>query len=352
MNEELFLKLISGETTGAVPTVLKAGLSGLSLFYRCGVSARNLAFDIGLKRTWSAPVPVISVGNLTTGGTGKTPFVAWLANWFQDQSLKPGLLSRGYRSLDNQSNDEKLLLDNLCPGVPHLQDPDRCHSAQFACEEYGTKVLILDDGFQHRKLNRQLDIVLIDALNPWGFGALLPRGLLREPMSSLNRASLVVLTRVDQVPPEQLTELKKQITRTTGQKQIVEVAFPPQQLINAVGDTKHLDEIKGARIYAFCGIGNPQGFKQTLEKMNGELLEFQSYPDHYHYSESDLQEISEKLEQHNADFAVTTHKDLVKIPQNNLGTKPLWALQIGCQIIARQEFLDVSLENIRKQIVA
>jgi tetraacyldisaccharide 4'-kinase len=160
---------------------------------------RNRLFDWGWKRTHQADVPVVSVGNITTGGTGKTPLVAFLANWFQDQGQKPAILSRGYRAVDGGPNDEKLVLDLLCPGIMHLQNPDRVASARHAVTAQQVQVLVLDDGFQHRRLARDLDLVLIDATCPWGYGAVLPRGLLREPRSGMKRADLAIITRADQV---------------------------------------------------------------------------------------------------------------------------------------------------------
>jgi tetraacyldisaccharide 4'-kinase len=188
VNDAKFRDLISGHRRGVASSLLRGGLSLLSLPYRAGVFLRNKSFDHGLRRVSRAEVPVISVGNVTAGGTGKTPFVAYLANWFGGRSMKVVLLSRGYRALEGEVNDEKLVLDQQCPGVPHLQHPDRVRSARVACREHGAQVIILDDGFQHRRLHRDLNIVLVDALNPWGYGHLLPRGLMREPRSALRRA--------------------------------------------------------------------------------------------------------------------------------------------------------------------
>src|SRR5690606_8255127 len=137
-------------------------------FYGAAVQWRNFAFDRGWYRVHRAGVPVISVGNLTTGGTGKTPLVAWLVHQLEQLGASPAILSRGYRSVDSHANDEKLVLDRLCPGVPHIQNPDRVAGARAALADGVCNLLVLDDGFQHRRLHRDLDLVLIDALNPWG----------------------------------------------------------------------------------------------------------------------------------------------------------------------------------------
>ena len=135
-------------------------------------------------------MPVISVGNITTGGTGKTPMVAWLARWFRNQDVRVALVSRGYRAEAEGQNDEARELATLLPDVPHLQNPDRVAAARIAIDELETQLIILDDGFQHRRIHRDLEIVLIDALQPFGFGHVLPRGLLREPLRGLAHPTL------------------------------------------------------------------------------------------------------------------------------------------------------------------
>ncbi len=149
--------------------------------YRLLVETRNRHYDRAADAAKRVPVPVVSVGNLTTGGTGKTPMVAWLARWFQQRGLRPVIVSRGYGSQNGQPNDEARELAEQLPDVPHLQDADRVRGAQQAIAQHGAQVILLDDGFQHRRLHRDLDIVLVDALQPFGSEHLLPRGLLRSP---------------------------------------------------------------------------------------------------------------------------------------------------------------------------
>src|SRR5262245_12493692 len=153
---------------------------------------RNWLYDRGWKRTHRAAVPVVSVGNLTVGGTGKTPCVEFVARWFRERDRRVAILSRGYGSTGG-ANDEAMVLEENLPDVPHLQGADRVALAAAAVEELESEVLVLDDGFQHRRLARDLDLVLVDATNPWGHGAVLPRGLLREPASGLRRAGAVLL---------------------------------------------------------------------------------------------------------------------------------------------------------------
>jgi tetraacyldisaccharide 4'-kinase len=207
----VYQELIRGSRRGVFANAARLGLQTVAFFYAAGVQLRNRGFDWGLLPIHRANVPVVSIGNLTAGGTGKTPMVAAVADWFTSRNMLPVILSRGYRALEDSLNDEKLVLDQLCPHVPHLQSPDRLKSAREASAHLGAQVLILDDGYQHRRLARDLDIVLIDALDPWGAGHLLPRGLLREPKSALQRADLVVLTRADQCAPGEKARLLNEI---------------------------------------------------------------------------------------------------------------------------------------------
>ena len=173
---------------------------GCAFYGSGGSAARNTAYDRGWKSVHRAAVPVISVGNITLGGTGKTPMVEWLARWYRRRDVRVALISRGYGHAGG-INDEGLVLEENLPDVPHLQDPDRVRLADIAVAELETELIILDDGFQHRRLARDLDLVMLDALDPFGLGRLFPRGLLREPVSSLRRASAVILSRADLLEP-------------------------------------------------------------------------------------------------------------------------------------------------------
>ena len=345
MNDAEFRELISGRRRGVAATLLRGGLKLLSLPYGAGVLLRNKAFDLRVSRVFQAAVPVISVGNVTAGGTGKTPFVAYLANWFKDRGVPVALLSRGYRALEGTVNDEKLVLDRECPDVPHLQDPNRLRAAEIACREHGARLLILDDGFQHRRLHRDWNIALIDALNPWGYGNLLPRGLLREPISALKRADVVVLTRADQCPAQRLEEIGT-VLRSIGCQQWVEVAFAPTELTNSSGETRAVEAFSGQPVAAFCGIGNPTGFKQTLADSGYDPLFFDVFPDHHHYTADESQGIADRAIAHGVKALLTTQKDLVKFPDRDLGGVPLWAVRIGVKVLDGGSLLQQRLESI------
>lgn len=302
-------------------------------------------FDWRIRSAQRAEVPVISLGNLTTGGTGKTPFVAYLTQWFQQQGLKVALLSRGYRALPGEENDEKLLLDRLCPGVPHYQNPNRCASATLAVTK-GAQILILDDGFQHRKLARDLDVVLIDAVNPWGYGYLLPRGLLREPKSSLQRADFVILTRADQCSQSTLERLTDDITKTLSPDRIAHAVFRPLGLVDAGGQTQTLESVAGKTVWAFCAIGNPTGFRQTLENAGFQVVGLETFPDHHHYSNEELEEIGSQAANASAELILTTSKDLVKIDKQMLSDLPVCAVEIGAEITQGFEAFERVLQSL------
>jgi tetraacyldisaccharide 4'-kinase len=341
--------LISGRARGPVAILARGGLSVASLFYSAAVRTRNRAFDLGVIRAHHASVPVVSVGNLTAGGTGKTPVVAAIIDWFTSHGVPPAILSRGYRPHAETANDEKLVLDQLCPGVPHLQGANRVKTARAAIERHGAQVLVLDDGFQHRRLARDLDLVLIDATDPWGAGHLLPRGLLREPRTALRRADAVILTRADQCSSGDKARLIGEIREFWRDEAPIEAVFRPTGLVNADGAHAALDSL-GA-VAAFCGIGNPDGFRRTLIAAGvRQLAAFRTFPDHHHYSEADLAALALWAREQRASVLVTTQKDLVKIPRSRLDGLPLWALTIRAEFPVGQERLTKRLQDLVMRI--
>jgi len=339
LNDE-FHALIRGDRTGIGPTLKRTGLWTLSLGYRLGVAWRNMAFERGWKATQKAQVPVVSVGNLTVGGTGKTPCVEYVARFYRELGLQVALLSRGYGS-EMGRNDEALVLEENLPDVPHLQGADRAALASTAVEELESEILVLDDGFQHRRLARDLDIVLIDATCPWGHGYLLPRGLLREPIGSLNRADVVMLTRCDLASAEEVRAIRETVTRVKPTLPIVESIHRPAQWCNASHGTTPLAALDGRPIAAFCGIGNPAAFRHTLVKLGLNVIAWRTFPDHHPYSKDDVEDLRNWARQLPADAALaTTQKDLVKIRLDRLGEKELWALHIQLHMTSGQDALE------------
>jgi tetraacyldisaccharide 4'-kinase len=311
---------------------VRSALGVLALGYSAAARLRNLGYDRGWFPTHRAAVPVISVGNLTAGGTGKTPMVEWITRWFRQRELRVALLSRGY-GRSTGLNDEGLVLDENLPDVPHLQDPDRVAISRIAVAELEAQLLILDDGFQHRRLARDLDIVLLDALEPFGGGRLLPRGLLREPVSSLRRAGVVVLSKADLIPPSERASIRAAVERAAGPLPWVESKHAPLDLRDAEGNSFPLAEIKEKAVAAFCGIGNPEGFRRTLEPRCGRVLDLRTFPDHHPYTGGDVSDLATWAVELGADLILTTQKDFVKLRTSTLGRVPLRALRIGLEVM-------------------
>jgi tetraacyldisaccharide 4'-kinase len=319
-----------------------------SLPYGIVVRLRNWGYTHRWFRVQRVPAPVISVGNLTVGGTGKTPAVEWVARFYRRHDLRVAILSRGYGREGGGLNDEaRVLYDNL-PDVPHLQGLDRVELARTALEELESEILILDDGFQHRRLARDLDLVLIDATLPWGHGYLLPRGLLREPRSGLRRAQVILLTRCDQVDAPRLAHLRQEIARIAPALPVVDTCHEPVDLVDANLRTETLTLPVDQPVAAFCGLGNPQAFQQTLTNLGARVLAFRSFPDHHAYSAQDVTDLEAWVDGLRIDnlIVVTTQKDLVKLRLTKLGTVPLWALRIRLRILQGEDVLDRQLLTI------
>jgi tetraacyldisaccharide 4'-kinase len=348
---EFFHNVVSGRRRGPGAILLRAGLRLASVPYGWATALRNRLFDRGWKRQEKSAVPVVSVGNLTLGGTGKTPCVEYIARFYREMGMCVAILSRGYGA--NQGpNDEALVLEENLPDVPHLQGGDRVALARAAVEELESEVLVLDDGFQHRRLARNLDVVLIDATNPWGHGYLFPRGLLRESPRGLKRAGVVVLTRCDQVTVEERKQLRDRVARFTPQSPVVEATHGPVELVNSEQRTVSLEELRNHPVAGVCGIGNPEAFRRTLTDRGANLCDFRTYADHHPYSRTDVEELRRWAARQPADCVVlTTQKDLVKLRLAHLADRPLWALRIRLQGLAENGLaaLDESLKNATKQ---
>jgi tetraacyldisaccharide 4'-kinase len=331
--------VVSGQAYGLWPAVLRGGLWTASVPYGWATRWRNRLYDGGWKRSRRAAVPVVSIGNLTLGGTGKTPCVEYVARFYARAGRRVAILSRGYGSKVGH-NDEALLLRENLPEVPHYQGADRVSLAAEAVARSASEVLVLDDGFQHRRLARDLDLVLLDATQPFGHGRLFPRGLLREAPESLQRAGLVVLTRCDQVTATERRWLHKQAARLAPDVPVVETIHRPLELTNAAAQAP-LSRVAERYVAAFCGIGNPDAFRATLKTLGAEVSAFRTFPDHHAYSQADMEELGTWARQHATDgIVLTTQKDLVKLRRAQLGGRDLWALRIGLHVESGQDTLD------------
>jgi tetraacyldisaccharide 4'-kinase len=333
--------VISGQARGLWPGLQRAGLHLASVPYGLAVGTRNRLYDRGWLSSRRAPVPVVSVGNLTAGGTGKTPCVEYVARFYRQRDLRVAVLSRGYGSTGGP-NDEALVLEENLPDVPHLQGPDRAALADIAVEELESEILVLDDAFQHRRLARDLDLVLVDATDPWGCGRLLPRGLLRESPHGLRRAGAVVLTRCDQAPAAAVARLAETVAGLAPGVPVVRTTHRPTELVNR--DAAPLERLRQRQVAAFCGIGNPEAFRQTLLGLGARVEAFRTFPDHHGYTRADVEDLTSWARRQAADgVVVTTQKDLVKLRLTRLGPCELWAVRVRLHVEAGQDALDHKL---------
>jgi tetraacyldisaccharide 4'-kinase len=326
-------------------------LAGL---YRAALTLRDLWFRMpgAAKR---AACPVVSVGNLTVGGTGKTPLVAYLARLVGEMGGRPVILSRGYGAASGRTNEEAIELARLCPGVPHLQNPDRLAALEGWLAGNLCDMAILDDGFQHRRLARNLDIVLIDALRPFGFGHVLPRGLLREPLPALRRADMVVITRAELVTPEGVKLLTQTILpHVQPGTPFVVAKHESGGLIMADGSRRGVASLKGQDIAAACGIGNPEAFRRTLERAGAHVRLFDAFPDHHAYTTGDLSRLLLTAEAAGLKTLVTTGKDYVKWQPLLTGRRSLpqvevAALEVTLQVLEGEETLRRKIEALLRR---
>jgi tetraacyldisaccharide 4'-kinase len=328
-----FHRLASGQARGVGPALARLGLGAASVPYGLAVALRNAAYDRGWKAAHRAAVPVVSVGNLTLGGTGKTPCVEYLARFYRDRDVRVAVLSRGYGAGAGR-NDEAMVLEANLPDVPHLQGADRVALAVTAVDELESELLLLDDGFQHRRLARDLDVVLLDATNPWGHGRLFPRGLLRESPRGLRRADAVVLTRCDQAAPDAVARLRDDVGRRTKPGvPVVESQHRPAAWLQEERPDRPPDALTGRPVAAFCGIGNPDAFRRTLAGLKLEPTAFRAFPDHHAYTREDVDGLRTWARQQPAGTAlVTTQKDAVKLRTGRIGEFDLFALRVGLHV--------------------
>ncbi|HEV3138178.1 MAG TPA: tetraacyldisaccharide 4'-kinase [Pirellulales bacterium] len=341
-----FRELVSGRRRGPLATLARAALRLLEWPYAASVRWRNLRYDRGLALIVRVEVPVISVGNLTLGGTGKTPTIEWLARWFADQQVRVGLVSRGYGAKPGHVNDEALELARKLPDVPHVLDPDRAGGARQAIQKFGCRLVLLDDAFQHRRIARDLDIVLVDALEPDGFGHVFPRGTLREPLSGWNRADVVMLTRTELAGETERAAIRQRVREHAPEAIWVEATHAPQCLESASGERQSLDSLKGQRVAAFCGIGNPAGFRHALVDCGFQLADIREFADHFVYSRGDIEALVRWSDGLDVAAVLCTCKDLVKITIPWAGRAPLWAVSSRLQITHGQAEFERALRPL------
>jgi len=326
MNQELFRKIISGQSKGLLESALRLLLNVIALYYGLGIALRNLLYDkniakpfavtfAGLKTTVISQVtiPVISVGNITVGGTGKTPLVIWLCNFLQAKQIKCAILTRGYKATKGNQSDEPAVIARNCPDAELIINPDRLAGAMEAVRKHHAQVLVMDDGFQHRRLHRDIDIVTIDATLPFGFDRMLPAGLLREPVSALKRAQAAVITRSDLVSQDNLKKLSLVINGINPKAAVAMTIHAPVCAMSADDKRISLEQLRGRKVFAFCGIANPDAFFETINRLGAEVAGTKIFDDHHNYTAKDISAIYDEAAKSGAGMLLTTEKDFNKI---------------------------------------
>jgi tetraacyldisaccharide 4'-kinase len=322
----------------------------LSLPYGGAVRTRSFLYSLQLLKTKTLPCPVISVGNITVGGTGKTPLVMALAKGLMAKGISVAILSRGYKRMKTsepvvsdgktiflspeESGDEPFLMAKACKGIPVLVGKDRFVNGLIALQRFGVKGLILDDGYQHLPLYRDINILLIDSHIGFEDRHLLPRGILREPLSHLRRADLFLLTKAED--PETYQPLEKEISEIHPGTQVFHSHYEPVSFVGPNEEQEELNALKGKKILALSGIAHPDTFSSILRKCEMKIVREAIFPDHHLYTTKDLSYIEEKSK--GVDGIVTTEKDMVKLKKLNIDHLPIRALRIEMKIWEEEAF--------------
>jgi tetraacyldisaccharide 4'-kinase len=334
-----------GNTSRYRPVKIIASI--LSFFYLAVINLRNWLYDQKIFKEVKLSCPVISAGNITVGGTGKTPCVIMLAQMLQANGFKPAIISRGYggrsvNSVNIVSDGQNILLDSATAGdepyliarelksVPVITGAERIATGKTAVEQFGANVLICDDAMQHRQIFRDINLVLLDNRSIGGKDHVLPRGRLREPIKELKRADAIILTRADET-----VQTDKKIGELIKAKDIpvFKSIHRPKDIIKAdFSEQKPVSILAGKKVYAFCGIAQPDSFHKTLSRAGTQILSFDIFPDHHRYNKSELEKIKTGFADCRADYLVTTEKDAVRLQNDREFLKILSVLRVEMEI--------------------
>ncbi len=338
--------MLSGSDRSPRAKVFRALARPASALYAALMRLRNRRYDSG-KGVRRLPRPVVSIGNITTGGTGKTPVVQWLCGALRAAGHHPAILMRGYKARPGQKGDEQLMLESLLAPAPGQSaiaihaDPDRYRGGMAVIDQHPeTTVFILDDGFQHRRLARDADLVLIDATNPFGYGHVLPRGLLREPMAGLHRAGAILISRSDQIDPREIERIISTLHNYNTAAPIFRSVHRHVGLRAASGESIELSALASRKFFAFAGIGNPAGLCTQLEAVGAIAAGAMSFSDHWNYSAGDAAKILSEAHRVEAHAIITTEKDWVKIgPSLERAEIPVYRLDLAIEIDGEEELM-------------
>jgi len=304
-------------------------LRPMAFIYGLAIHLRLIAYKVGLLRIKSIPAYVISIGNITTGGTGKTPFVAMIAEWAGKNGFRVGILSRGYKGKRSQNSlvvsdgkrvlasvdeagDEPFLLANKLSSVPVLISKKRYRIGYLALRLFNSELLLLDDGYQHLSLHRDLNILLLDAKRRFGNRSLLPLGPLREPVEQIKRADIIIITRcTDEHPGDDLVDF---LQRNFSEKPIFRSGHFPDQVIYPLGGKAYPPGIlSGKNVVAFAGLANPDDFLKMVKSLGAHVIHFKAFSDHHSFSKDEIEELASWKKRSDVDFLLTTEKDWVRI---------------------------------------
>jgi tetraacyldisaccharide 4'-kinase len=341
--KDFIYSLMTDKKNGFFYDICKFKLYLLSLAYGLAVYARRMLYKARIFRTRKAPLKVVSVGNLTLGGTGKTPFTIALAHILESELKKNVcVLIRGY------GWDEQAMLKNKLSDIPVLVGQDRARSALKAVKLYGSNTAILDDGFQHWELARDIDIVLVDSADPFGNSQLFPRGVLREPVRAISRADFVVFTKADKKGAD-IKSLKDKIRLFNKDAAFLEAVHKSAYLYeNKTRQRYDLSFVKGKRVFLLSSIGDPAYFEKTVKDLGADIAEHVAFPDHHNYRKADIDRVMARCAEKNFDLVVTTEKDIVKL--NRLGlylrSYKVLVLAVELEIISGKELLVAGLNRL------
>ncbi|MBV9848724.1 MAG: tetraacyldisaccharide 4'-kinase [Armatimonadetes bacterium] len=356
--------VMAGDARGMTPAALRALAASCARLYEAGLEAYLGLERVGLRRRERLPVPVVSVGNLTVGGTGKTPMTRLLCRRLTDGGRRVAVLSRGHGGRGRgvrlvsdahgniarsaaDAGDEPLLLAQTLPGVPVLVGKDRRQAGREALRRFALDALVLDDGFQFWQLARDLDIVLLDARRPFDNGHALPRGLLREPARHLSRAGVAVVTRADALDDTGREALRARVAALAPVADLYWARHAATGLV-PVGEfnapTLPLDALRGRRVLAWSAIARPDSFAGTLAATGAEIVAHIAQPDHYAPAVPDVERVRRRMQEEHADALVMTEKDAVKWP--DVPGVPVYALRVEMQVEDEVRFLAVVLRRL------
>ncbi|MGA2780643.1 MAG: tetraacyldisaccharide 4'-kinase [Smithella sp.] len=333
-----------------------------SFFYCLIINFRNWLYDHKIFKEIKLPCPVISVGNITVGGTGKTPCVIMLAQMLQENGFKPAILSRGYggervNSVNIVSDGCEILLDSKIAGdepyliakelknVPVITGAKRIVTGKTAIRQFGANVLICDDAMQHRQIFRGINLVLLDSQSLQGNNQILPRGRLREPISELKRASAIVLTRANEA--RQTNDQIEKLVQTENIPIFRSIHKPKDIVKGDYSAQNSISIIAGKRVCAFCGIANPDSFRKTLSDAQAQVLSFDIFPDHHRYNKNELEKIKARFIDCHADFLISTQKDGTRLQEFPEFLYIIYMLRIELEIVpSRESFKKFILDRL------